>query len=121
MGMQFIPGYREANAPNRGDAPAVAPVTINPAPGRMTEAKAKSSLNVGTLPIELSGGTGAHIHMTERTIDIDVSPKNASSVLSEVLADAQSDAPACDVCGNVTVRSGTCYKCLNCGNSMGCS
>ncbi|MFN7337516.1 MAG: hypothetical protein ACK5SZ_00055, partial [bacterium] len=32
-----------------------------------------------------------------------------------------SDAPACDVCGNVTVRSGTCYKCLNCGNSLGCS
>jgi ribonucleoside-diphosphate reductase alpha chain len=32
-----------------------------------------------------------------------------------------SDAPACDVCGNVTVRSGTCYKCLSCGNSLGCS
>jgi ribonucleoside-diphosphate reductase alpha chain len=32
-----------------------------------------------------------------------------------------SDAPACDICGNVTVRSGTCYKCLNCGNSLGCS
>ena len=23
--------------------------------------------------------------------------------------------------GSITVRSGTCYKCLNCGNSMGCS
>ncbi|MBS1501784.1 MAG: vitamin B12-dependent ribonucleotide reductase [Bacteroidetes bacterium] len=33
----------------------------------------------------------------------------------------QSDAPACNVCGHTTVRSGTCYKCLNCGNSMGCS
>ncbi len=33
----------------------------------------------------------------------------------------QSDAPACNVCGHITVRSGTCYKCLNCGNSMGCS
>ncbi|WP_143304482.1 vitamin B12-dependent ribonucleotide reductase [Chitinophaga vietnamensis] len=33
----------------------------------------------------------------------------------------QSDAPACSVCGHITVRSGTCYKCLNCGNSMGCS
>jgi len=31
------------------------------------------------------------------------------------------DAPACSVCGNITIRSGTCYKCLNCGNSMGCS
>jgi len=32
-----------------------------------------------------------------------------------------SDAPACDVCGSITVRNGTCYKCFNCGNSMGCS
>jgi ribonucleoside-diphosphate reductase alpha chain len=31
------------------------------------------------------------------------------------------DAPACDVCGAITVRNGTCYKCFNCGNSMGCS
>ncbi len=33
----------------------------------------------------------------------------------------QGDAPACNTCGHITVRSGTCYKCLNCGNSMGCS
>jgi ribonucleoside-diphosphate reductase alpha chain len=33
----------------------------------------------------------------------------------------QSDAPACNVCGHLTLRSGTCYKCLNCGNSLGCS
>ncbi|MBO9593243.1 MAG: vitamin B12-dependent ribonucleotide reductase [Niabella sp.] len=33
----------------------------------------------------------------------------------------QGDAPACNVCGHITIRSGTCYKCLNCGNSLGCS
>jgi ribonucleoside-diphosphate reductase alpha chain len=31
------------------------------------------------------------------------------------------DAPPCDLCGHITVRNGTCYRCLNCGNSMGCS
>ncbi|MFA6433948.1 MAG: vitamin B12-dependent ribonucleotide reductase [Elusimicrobiales bacterium] len=31
------------------------------------------------------------------------------------------DAPFCDNCGHVTVRNGTCYKCINCGNSLGCS
>ncbi|MBP7275127.1 MAG: vitamin B12-dependent ribonucleotide reductase, partial [Kiritimatiellae bacterium] len=31
------------------------------------------------------------------------------------------DAPACDNCGAITVRNGACYKCFNCGNSMGCS
>jgi len=41
--------------------------------------------------------------------------------LSQQGSELQADAPACDVCGSITVRSGTCYKCLNCGNSMGCS
>jgi len=31
------------------------------------------------------------------------------------------DAPACEICGHITIRNGTCYKCVNCGNSMGCS
>ncbi len=33
----------------------------------------------------------------------------------------QSDAPSCNTCGHITIRSGTCYKCMNCGTSMGCS
>ena len=33
----------------------------------------------------------------------------------------QDDAPVCDICGSIAVRNGTCYKCFNCGNSMGCS
>jgi len=31
------------------------------------------------------------------------------------------DAPVCDLCGSITVRNGACYRCYNCGNSMGCS
>ncbi len=31
------------------------------------------------------------------------------------------DAPLCDNCGHITIRSGTCFKCLNCGTSLGCS
>lgn len=40
---------------------------------------------------------------------------------NQQLSNMMGDAPPCDVCGHVTIRSGTCYKCLNCGNSMGCS
>jgi ribonucleoside-diphosphate reductase alpha chain len=50
--------------------------------------------------------------------------KPESNTLDAVNAAAksmQSDAPACNVCGHITIRSGTCYKCLNCGNSLGCS
>ena len=37
------------------------------------------------------------------------------------LAQMMGDAPPCDSCGHTTVRNGACYKCMNCGNSMGCS
>ena len=43
-----------------------------------------------------------------------------ANVLDRQLSAVQSDAPFCDVCGHITIRNGTCYKCLNCGNSMGC-
>jgi ribonucleoside-diphosphate reductase alpha chain len=43
------------------------------------------------------------------------------SSLDEQLGDMMGDAPMCDNCGHITVRNGACYKCLNCGSSMGCS
>jgi ribonucleoside-diphosphate reductase alpha chain len=37
-------------------------------------------------------------------------------------ADARpGDSPLCDNCGHITIRNGTCFKCLNCGSSLGCS
>jgi ribonucleoside-diphosphate reductase alpha chain len=33
----------------------------------------------------------------------------------------QADAPPCPTCGSITVRSGACYKCVNCGTTTGCS
>jgi ribonucleoside-diphosphate reductase alpha chain len=54
----------------------------------------------------------------------EVSPTKATSSLDAINAankSMQGDAPACNTCGHITVRSGTCYKCLNCGNSLGCS
>jgi ribonucleoside-diphosphate reductase alpha chain len=47
--------------------------------------------------------------------------KEAASPLDAHLDAMMGDAPVCDVCGHITVRNGACYKCLNCGNSMGCS
>lgn len=57
-------------------------------------------------------------------------PASASSVLaphgkSEVEAVGEfvqfGDAPACNVCGSLMVRSGTCYRCMTCGSTSGCS
>ncbi|TMF96175.1 MAG: vitamin B12-dependent ribonucleotide reductase [Chloroflexi bacterium] len=40
---------------------------------------------------------------------------------SQKIAFVNTDAPACPDCGSITVRSGSCYKCLNCGATTGCS
>jgi ribonucleoside-diphosphate reductase alpha chain len=53
--------------------------------------------------------------------------KETQSRLSQVeekerqVFQAQSDAPPCSVCGALMVRNGSCYKCLNCGTTSGCS
>jgi ribonucleoside-diphosphate reductase alpha chain len=33
----------------------------------------------------------------------------------------QEDAPPCSTCGSIMIRSGACYKCVNCGNTSGCA
>jgi ribonucleoside-diphosphate reductase alpha chain len=50
-----------------------------------------------------------------------VKSENGLDAMNGAMRNMQSDAPACNTCGHITIRSGTCYKCLNCGNSMGCS
>jgi ribonucleoside-diphosphate reductase alpha chain len=47
--------------------------------------------------------------------------ETANGALNAQLEEMMGDAPVCDGCGHITVRNGACYKCLNCGNSMGCS
>ncbi len=39
----------------------------------------------------------------------------------QFLSNMMGDAPLCNTCGHITIRNGSCYKCLNCGNSLGCS
>jgi len=45
----------------------------------------------------------------------------ARAALDKANARFQADAPPCPVCGSITVRSGACYKCANCGATTGCS
>jgi ribonucleoside-diphosphate reductase alpha chain len=56
-----------------------------------------------------------------RAVKAEAAASGAVKDMQDHLREVQSDAPACNVCGHITVRSGTCYKCLNCGNSLGCS
>ncbi|MBL7743380.1 MAG: vitamin B12-dependent ribonucleotide reductase [Chitinophagaceae bacterium] len=67
-----------------------------------------------------SGGSASQPSKNQRVAQ----PAKVDSGLGALNAAAknmQSDAPACNVCGHIMMRSGTCYKCLNCGNQGGCS
>ncbi|MEN8234438.1 MAG: vitamin B12-dependent ribonucleotide reductase [Actinomycetota bacterium] len=45
----------------------------------------------------------------------------ATTAAESSLGDLMGDAPACSTCGHMTVRSGSCYVCLTCGDTTGCS
>jgi ribonucleoside-diphosphate reductase alpha chain len=121
LGQQFIPGYREASAPKRS----------RPDGGDRTT-PADRAIETGDAGARAKSGESRILHAVhaESTTHAVVGPglegkgTRIASVHTETLSialDAAGDAPPCDVCGTITVRSGTCYKCLNCGNSMGCS
>ena len=72
-----------------------------------------------------TNGSGKNGHNSYT--DLEVSYQYESSVatlsgaLDAQLSEMMGDAPFCDNCGHITVRNGSCYRCLNCGNSLGCS
>ena len=68
---------------------------------------------LGTTTPQTEGVKAHRVHTAKPAGNLDA--------VSQANKSMQGDAPACNVCGHITVRSGTCYKCLNCGNSLGCS
>ena len=121
MGMAFIPGYREANAPRRPGADESEPA---PAGTPVLKVNGVRSATIADLEhAEAVMGARAYQQAAAQP-PVAVSETPLADGLSEQdrqFAHFQSDAPACDNCGALTVRCGTCYRCFNCGNSMGCS
>jgi ribonucleoside-diphosphate reductase alpha chain len=159
LAMEFVPGYRAANAPKRNKKPEASsqkPVEDHTSSAGGTPADGGGE-GGSDRPHKKSGnGHGPRLdpdphkhiayghaadqaglsddalkmlhapHLQAPEVGTGPSGPNlrlaiVSDPLSQQGTELQADAPACDVCGSITVRSGTCYKCLNCGNSMGCS
>jgi len=165
LGMEFIAGYRDANAPK--PLPQPVPASIEPARETITETRITEESTAWTSTRFTSGGDGttsasiphsqppaaegktgaSHSRIGldagsqmpslfgESTVDPSAlrvttiiveggemrAAGSSYSALDEANAQLMGDAPACDVCGTITVRNGTCYRCMNCGHSMGCS
>jgi len=117
MAVQFLPGAREASAPASAQ-------TELPMPGLMEELKKKVNRPVSDLPLADDGNTEI-LTKNPRPVAALISPQShrpatGASVLTHMIS-GQADAPSCPNCGHIAVRNGACYKCLNCGESLGCS
>ncbi len=146
LGCEFIPGYAEKNTPNRSHVGPPDNKTATTAKTlvektkdlakKIAEAKATQA-KPQIKPVELQTGAAGK---GEKSRFSEFADKAVAMVTSAVKGDGdcqaeaaamqqfnsqfehfQDDAPACDICGAITVRNGSCYKCYNCGNSMGCS
>jgi ribonucleoside-diphosphate reductase alpha chain len=160
LGMQFIDGYREQNAPRRSKPAEIAPTGGAGSAVAHTDSKeagwhgritAQSHGAPTDAPSSNGGSLGAQAKtdvdsiLARRSISVVVADtiidgsggakqsaatpepvaaaeaRVGGNVLDQSNANLMGDAPACDSCGSITVRNGTCYRCLNCGSSMGCS
>jgi ribonucleoside-diphosphate reductase alpha chain len=87
-----------------------------------TEVQKKTSPEISSVRITPSATAKTAPKATSAVREKSAVTMDTSSMgMNQAMKGNQSDAPACNTCGHITVRSGTCYKCLNCGNSMGCS
>ena len=146
LGIQFLPGFREANTPRRetsteggedsAESHHMAEVVVKALPatsaphvngnGSSTNGSGKASSSNGKLPAAIA----QRIASPQLALANASYPSGHSSSghslestanRNQQFARFQSDAPACSGCGAITVRNGNCYLCHNCGTSHGCS
>jgi ribonucleoside-diphosphate reductase alpha chain len=130
LGMEFVPGYRDANAPKRNgtaenghanghgngnNGGSASPGSMATKTAGMAEANGNWPQAPSAPPAESAERNPAN------QFEFAAGSADGPHVRSMQFAKFQTDAPACDNCGAITVRNGNCYLCHNCGNSMGCS
>ena len=114
LGLDDAAAEADVDAVERAAAMVDGPVTAPEAP-----APVSGGSNGSSNAANGGGKTATAVAMTTKQAvkSVDAGTASMQSALSEMMGDA----PLCDICGHITVRNGSCYKCLNCGNSLGCS
>jgi ribonucleoside-diphosphate reductase alpha chain len=107
LGIMTVSERLRLEAPFAGVQPELVPAPVQPIPsvlpiaGGSVEASAPTAVPNGHAPANGNGGSMAAAHYHGPRV--------------------QADAPACANCGWIMTRSGTCYRCENCGSTSGCS
>jgi ribonucleoside-diphosphate reductase alpha chain len=112
MAMQFVPGYRQAALP----ASAQAELAI---PGLLEAEKKNVNRPVPELPLAEDTELVFRSNAAQPAKPVRPEPQQPPTQINIFVN--QADAPSCPNCGHIAVRNGACYKCLNCGESLGCS
>ena len=114
LGVEYLHRYDLAHIKPEAEPPQIdaAPAHVLPAPQ-----VAPPTARPDTAPLPHTREATARSAAMNETLG----DAGTGSPLDAQLDRMMGDAPVCDVCGHITVRNGACYKCLNCGNSMGCS
>ena len=111
LGCQFIPGFREATNPSASQQElpmkeleeAIKKKVNRPVPELPRVDDVPEPAQAASLP-HTSGNGKSHVKS-----------------LSDSVSHFMKDAPTCPNCGHIVVRNGACFKCINCGESLGCS
>jgi ribonucleoside-diphosphate reductase alpha chain len=125
LGVEYLKRYDFAQVQPEPEAPAIddpAHPTRFPTDTAPSSIPAAAALGVTSAP---ASGKSMPKSAALKSVAVAVEPARTKHVeldpLTQQLEEMMGDAPVCDGCGHITVRNGACYKCLNCGNSMGCS
>jgi ribonucleoside-diphosphate reductase alpha chain len=111
-----------ADTLRQSDAPPAGSKSADDDPPKATAVATSIAPETGgekPVPVLANGNGNGHTNGHDKTslaikpIDLGGGTKVAFSV--------SADSPSCADCGSIMVRNGSCYKCLNCGSTSGCS
>jgi ribonucleoside-diphosphate reductase alpha chain len=86
----------------------------------LTDAAADADVDAVRSVVEFLDGPDNEVRAPERQRVV-VSSAGEAALADIALRENMGDAPACSNCGHMTVRNGSCYVCLTCGDTTGCS
>jgi ribonucleoside-diphosphate reductase alpha chain len=96
--MRFLSGQQQFLFENLRPKPAASAESIGD-----LSLTGSAEPSVGRPPVPVAGSSSIH----------------AADALASMID--MGDAPTCHVCGSIMVRNGSCYKCMSCGSTSGCS
>ena len=86
-----------------------------------TDAQFRAGVNLREAPEEPREAVAPKVTVVASAPDVIVSQPDKPKTSEFAAMRNQEDAPPCTTCGSIMIRSGSCYKCANCGTTSGCA